>query len=288
MLTLDILTCYFLLSMKAVTKITMIKRLIVGHNTRLRLKNWDPDCLVEHDQEHAQNVLIDLMNQMSDLQYKLYADKGKALLIVLQGIDTSGKDSTIRHVMGAFNPQSCRALSFKTPDNEELSHDYLWRAHKNIPAKGEIAIFNRSYYEDVIEVSVHKMISKSTCHKRYKQINDFERYLVENDIQIVKLFLHISKDEQKKRLQKRLNDPTKQWKFSDNDILERRYWDRYIQAHENVLSKCSTKCAPWYIIPANAKWFRNFAVANIIVNILQSMNLRFPKPKTNLSNIIID
>lgn len=274
--------------MRTITKINWIRRLTIKKGTEIKLKNWDPDYIWEHDQEHTQNLLIDLMNQMSDLQYKLFADKGKAVLIILQGIDTSGKDSTIRHVMGAFNPQSCRAISFKTPDNEELSHDYLWRAHKNIPAKGQIVVFNRSYYEDVIEVSVHKLISKNTCHKRYKQINDFERYLVENDIQIVKLFLHISKDEQKKRLHERLNDPTKQWKFSDNDILERRHWDRYIQAHENVLSKCSTKWAPWYIIPANAKWFRNSAVAYIIVSILKSMNLRFPKPKTNLSNIIVD
>ena len=144
---------------------------MVRKGTEIKLKNWDPDYIAaEHDQEHAQNLLIDLMNQMSDLQYKLFADKGKAVLIILQGIDTSGKDSTIRHVMGAFNPQSCRAISFKTPDNEELSHDYLWRAHKNIPAKGQIVVFNRSYYEDVIEVSVHKLISK-----KYLVIKDISR-----------------------------------------------------------------------------------------------------------------
>ncbi len=154
-----------------------------------------------YNYEPTEKKLVDIMNQISDLQYKLYADKGKGLLIILQGTDTSGKDSTIRHVMSAFNPQSCRAISFKAPNNEELSHDYLWRAHKNIPAKGQITIFNRSYYEDVIEVLVHKMISKNTCHERYQQINDFEKYLIENDIQIVKLFLHISKDEQKKRLE---------------------------------------------------------------------------------------
>jgi PPK2 family polyphosphate:nucleotide phosphotransferase len=270
------------------TKINMIKRLMVRHSTIIKLKNWNPDYTAEINQEYTQDLLNEFMNQMSSLQYKLFADKSKALLIILQGIDTSGKDSTIRHVMGAFNPQSCKVISFKAPDCDELSHDYLWRAHRNIPAKGQVGIFNRSYYEDVIEVSVHKMISKSTCHKRYKQINDFERYLVENDINIVKLFLHISKDEQKKRLQERLNDPTKQWKFSENDTLERKHWDQYIQAHENVLSECSTKWAPWYIIPANTKWFRNFAVAYIIVNNLRGMNLRFTKPKTNLSNIIID
>jgi len=274
--------------MNTITEINIIKRLMVRHNTTIKLRNWDPDRIVKFNQEHTQDALIDLMDKMSGLQYKLFADKSKALLIILQGIDTSGKDSTIRHVMGAFNPQSCRVISFKAPNSDELSHDYLWRAHKNIPAKGQIGIFNRSYYEDVIELSVHKKISNNTCRKRYKQINDFEKYLVENEVQIIKLFLHISKDEQKKRLQERLNDPTKQWKFSENDTLERRLWDDYIQAHENVLSKCSTKWAPWYIIPANAKWFRNFVVAYIIVSILQSMNLRFPKPKIKLSNIIID
>src|SRR5215475_1765373 len=205
MLLLHILTWDTLLQSR---NMDIIKRLMVKPGTRFKLKNGEPNYIEEYNQEHTQKKLIDIMNQISDLQYKLYADKGKALLIVLQGIDASGKDSTIRHVMSAFNPQSCRAISFKTPNHEELSHDYLWRAHKNIPAMGQIVIFNRSYYEDVIEVLVHKMISKNTCHKRYKQINDFEKYLIENDIQIVKLFLHISKVEQKKRLEERLNDPT--------------------------------------------------------------------------------
>jgi PPK2 family polyphosphate:nucleotide phosphotransferase len=274
--------------MDSVTEDGIIKKLMVKPSTRVKLKNWDPNQMAEYNQEQTQKKLIDIMNRISDLQYKLYADKGKGLLIILQGTDASGKDSTVRHVMSAFNPQSCRAISFKTPNNEELSHDYLWRAHKNIPAKGQIVIFNRSYYEDVIEVSVHKTISKSTCHERYKQINNFEKYLVENDIQIVKLFLHISKDEQKKKLEERLNDPTKQWKFSENDILERKLWDRYVRAHEKVLNKCSTEYSPWYIIPANTKWFRNFAVACIIDSILKGMNLKFPKPKINLSDIKID
>jgi PPK2 family polyphosphate:nucleotide phosphotransferase len=274
--------------MNSVTDNSIVKKLMVKPSTRIKLKDWDPNHMTEHNQEHTQKKLFNIMNQISDLQYKLYADKGKGLLIVLQGTDTSGKDSTIRHVMSAFNPQSSRAISFKTPNNEELSHDYLWRAHKNIPAKGQIVIFNRSYYEDVIEVSVHKTISKSTCHERYKQINNFEKYLVENEIQILKLFLHISKEEQKKRLEERLNDAAKQWKFSENDILERRLWDRYVKVHEKVLNKCSTVFAPWYIIPANTKWFRNFAVACIIVNILKDMNLKFPRPKIDLSSVKIN
>ncbi len=276
------------MSMNSVTENSFIKKLLVKPDSKIKLKDWDPNHMAEYNQEPIEKKLIDIMNQISDLQYKLYADKGKGLLIVLQGTDTSGKDSTIRHVMSAFNPQSCRAISFKTPNNEELSHDYLWRAHKNIPARGQIVIFNRSYYEDVIEVSVHKRISKSTCHERYKQINNFEKYLVENDIQIVKLFLHISKDEQKKKLEERLKDPTKQWKFSENDIVERKLWDQYVRAHEKVLNKCSTEYSPWYIIPANTKWFRNFAVACIIDSILNDMNLKFPKPKMNLSNVKID
>ncbi|HEY6535589.1 MAG TPA: PPK2 family polyphosphate kinase, partial [Candidatus Nitrosocosmicus sp.] len=225
--------------------------------------------------------------QMSNLQYKLFANKKKALLIILQGMDASGKDSTIRHVMSFFNPQSCDVVSFKKPTEEDTSHDYLWRMHKYMPAKGEITIFNRSYYEEVLTVKVHKLITEEICAKRYNQINNFEKYLFENEISIIKLFLHISKDEQKKRLQKRLNDPSKQWKFSESDIVERKLWDTYILAYEEMLSKCSTKNIPWYIIPADNKWFRDFIVAQIIVNTLDNMKLEFPKAKIDLSKALL-
>jgi PPK2 family polyphosphate:nucleotide phosphotransferase len=202
-------------------------------------------------------------------------------------MDASGKDSTIRHVMNAFNPQSCKVVSFKKPTEEEISHDYLWRIHKYIPAKGEIVIFNRSHYESVIDDIVHKLIPEVIWSKRYNQINDFEKYLFENNIKIIKLFFNISKDEQKNRLEKRIVDPLKQWKFSQDDIIGRRLWDQYTLAYEDMLSKCSTTNIPWHIIPANNKWFRNFAVAKIIINTLENMKLEFPKAKIDLSKMFL-
>jgi len=261
---------------------------IVNPGIEIKLSNWDPTFTGGISKSYAENLLEnDLMNQMSNLQYKLFADKSQALLVVLQGMDASGKDGTIRHAMNAFNPQSCKVVSFKKPNDEEISHDYLWRIHKYTPAKGEIAIFNRSHYEAVIEERVHKLIPEDTWSKRYNQINEFEKYLFENNIKIVKLFLHISKDEQKKRLKERINDPIKQWKFSESDIIGRKLWDEYTLAYEEMLRKCSTKHIPWYIIPANNKWFRNFAVAQIIINTLDTMDLKFPKPKIDLSKIFM-
>jgi PPK2 family polyphosphate:nucleotide phosphotransferase len=239
------------------------------------------------DKEEAEKILNqNLMNQMSDLQYKLFADKSQSLLIILQGISAAGKDSTIRSVMGAFNPQSCKAIPFKAPSEEELSHDYLWRIHKLIPAKGEITVFNRSHYEDVVEVRVRKLIPQTIWSKRYKQINEFERYLHENNIKIIKLFLHISKDEQKRKLEERMRNPLKQWKMTESDITEPHYYEQYMKAYEEALWKCSTEWARWYIIPADIKWLRNFAVAQIIVSTLKSMKLKFPKLKVDISRFI--
>jgi PPK2 family polyphosphate:nucleotide phosphotransferase len=198
-------------------------------------------------------------------------------VIILQGVDASGKDGTIRHVMGALNPQSCYVKSFKVPTEEGLSHDYLWRVHMAVPAKGQIAIFNRSHYEDVIEVRVRNLVPKNELTPRYRQINDFERYLSENHVTILKFFLHISRDEQKKRLEERLEDPTKHWKISENHSQDVKYWGKYIEAYEEALNTCTTKWTPWYIIPANAKWFRNWAVAQIIVETLDSMKLKYPQ-----------
>lgn len=259
----------------------LIDSLLVKPNTsKIHLTNWNPTYLKRMDKKEAEKILNqNLMNQMSDLQYKLFADKSQSLLIILQGLSAAGKDSTIRNVMGAFNPQSCRALPFRAPSEEEISHDYLWRIHKLIPAKGEITVFNRSHYEDVIEVRVRKLILKSIWSKRYTQINEFERYLHENNIKIIKLFLHISKDEQKRKLEERMRNPLKQWKITESDITEPNYYEQYMEAYEEALWKCSTELAPWYIIPADIKWLRNFAVAQIIVNTLESMKLKFPKPK---------
>ena len=265
----------------------LIDSLLVKPNTKIHLNKWNPNYQEQPDKEEAEKILNqNLMNQMSDLQYKLFADKSQSLLIILQGLSAAGKDSTIRNVMSAFNPQSCRAISFKAPSEEELSHDYLWRIHKLIPAKGEIAVFNRSHYENVIEVRVRKLISKFIWSKRYTQINEFERYLHENNIKIIKLFLHISKDEQKRKLEERMRNPLKQWKITESDITEPNYYEQYMEAYEEAIWKCSSKWAPWYIIPSDRKWLRNFAVAQIIVNTLKSMKLEIPKPKIDLSKFI--
>ena len=266
----------------------LIDRLIVKPNTKVRLSDWNPTYLGRMDKEEAERMLNqNLTNQMSNLQYKLFANKSQSLLIILQGISAAGKDSTIRNVMNAFNPQSCKAIAFKVPNEDELSHDYLWRIHKLMPAKGEITVFNRSHYEDVIEVRVRKLIPKSIWSKRYKQINEFEHYLHENNIKIIKLFLHISKEEQKRKLEERIKNPKKQWKITESDLTESKYYEQYMEVYEEALWKCSKDWAPWYIIPANTKWFRNFAVAQIIVNTLESMKLTFPKPNFDISKYLL-
>ena len=262
----------------------LIDSLIVKPNTKIHLSDWNPTHLGRIKKEEAERMLNQsLMNQMSNLQYKLFANKSQSLLIILQGISAAGKDSTIRNVMSAFNPQSCKAISFKAPNEDELSHDYLWRVHKLMPAKGEITVFNRSHYEDVIEVRVRKLISKSIWSKRYKQINEFERFLYENNTKIIKFFLYISKDEQKKKLEERIKNPLKQWKITESDLTESTYYEQYMEAYEEALWKCSTDWAPWYIIPADIKSLRNFAVAEIIITTLKNMKLKFPKPNFDIS-----
>jgi PPK2 family polyphosphate:nucleotide phosphotransferase len=224
---------------------------------------------------------------MFELQFRLYAENKQALLIVLQAMDAGGKDGTIRHVMGGLNPQGCRVSSFKKPVGEEAQHHFLWRVHKAVPAKGEIAIFNRSHYEDVLVVRVHDLVPEDVWSKRYDQINDFEKMLSENNVTIVKFFLHISKEEQKERFQQRIDDPTRHWKISLADFEERKYWDDYQQAFEQVLRKCSTKHAPWYVIPSDKKWFRNLAVAEVITETLETMNPRYPEPTVDISKIVL-
>jgi PPK2 family polyphosphate:nucleotide phosphotransferase len=255
-----------------------------GKRTRkLKLKDWDPDYDADKRKVDVESELAHFSSRMSELQYKLFAANSHSLVIILQGVDASGKDGTIRQVMGALNPQSCYVKSFKVPTEEDLSHDYLWRVHMAAPPKGQIAIFNRSHYEDVIEVRVRNLVSKNELTPRYRQINDFERYLSENHVTILKFFLHISKDEQKKRIKERLMDPTKRWKISEGDLLVRKYWDKYMESYEQALSRCSTHWAPWYVIPANLKWFRNWAVAQIIVNTLGRMKSKYPQPRIDVS-----
>jgi PPK2 family polyphosphate:nucleotide phosphotransferase len=251
--------------------------LIVRPGSKPRLSSFDPDDTHGLDKREAEERLDKLRAELTELQTVLYAEARRAVLIVLQGIDASGKDGTIRHVMSGLNPQGVTVTSFKVPEGEEKRHDYLWRIHRAVPEWGKIGIFNRSHYEDVLVVRVHDIVPKSVWSKRFDQINDFERMLAECGVRILKFFLVISKDEQAKRLAARVEDPQKNWKFSAEDTKERKFWDDYIVAYDDVLAKCSTEPAPWHVIPANRKWFRNYAVAQILRDELRSMKLEYPK-----------
>ena len=217
--------------------------------------------------------------ELEELQYKLYADGRFGMLVVLQAIDGGGKDSTIRHVFSAFNPQGCSVRAFKVPSAEELRHDYLWRVHAHAPARGELAVFNRSHYEDVIVPRVDKLVPAATWKARYGHINDFERMLGDNGIQVVKLFLQISRAEQKRRFQDRIGNPRKQWKFEEADLDKREQWAQYHAAYRDMLRECSPREAPWYVIPADNKWLRDLAVAQVLLKHLAALPLRFPPPR---------
>ena len=219
------------------------------------------------------------------LQYGLYADGKRSLLICLQGLDAAGKDGTIAHVLGAMDPQGTRVCGFKVPSIEEASHDFLWRIEKQVPAKGEVVIFNRSHYEDVLVVRVHKTVPEEIWSNRYSLINHFEKGLAANGTHILKFYLHISSEEQLSRFQERLDDPTRQWKISESDYEERNYWKEYTRAYEDALRETSTGHSPWYVIPSNNKWFRNLAISQIVVEKLVSLNLKLPKPQADISEI---
>jgi PPK2 family polyphosphate:nucleotide phosphotransferase len=266
-----------------------MKRFLVAPGRRVRLKAWDPrDCGVYHGKKQKAEAELERLNhQLEALQYRLFAEHKHKLLIVLQGVDTSGKDGAIRRVFGSVDPQGVRVASFKAPTHAELDHDYLWRIHREVPARGEIVLFNRSHYEDVLIVRVHDMVPPSIWKKRYAQINDFERMLAEEGTTILKLFLHISRGEQKKRLESRLKDPKKNWKFDVADLRERAHWGAYERAYEDLLSRTSTLWAPWHIIPADIKWCRNVLVSTIIVEALKKLKMRFPKPRQPLGGIVV-
>ena len=263
----------------------LARQLIVPPDSRIKVSDIDPAATHGATKSLANARVEKNCNRLSVLQYLLYAESRRSLLVVLQGIDAAGKDGTIRHVMTGMNPQGVDVTAFKVPEGAEKRHDYLWRVHNAVPEFGKIGIFNRSHYEDVLVVRVHGLAPKSVWSKRYDQINDFEDMLSENNVHIVKFLLYISKDEQAKRFRERLDDKRKNWKFSLSDIKEREYWDQYIEAFEDMLQKCSTKRAPWYVIPSNHKWFRDLAVSEILVHMLESMNLKFPKPTADLSQI---
>ena len=269
-------------------RMKFINKFIVPPGTRVNLADCDPDATLGFKKGvKATSLLQKTIARLDELQNLLWAGKQHALLIVLQAMDAAGKDGTIRHVMSGVNPQGCRVTSFKVPSGTELSHDFLWRVHQVIPARGEMGIFNRSHYEDVLIVRVHQFVPRAVWSKRYDQINDFERMLGQNDVTILKFFLHISKDEQKRRIEQRLRDPAKQWKLAPADFQERTRWKDYIDAYESVLSRCSTDESPWFIIPSNKKWFRNLAVSSIVVERLEGMNLKFPKPNFDLSRFVL-
>lgn len=237
--------------------------------------------------EKARARLEKDLERLRELQHLLYADGRYSLLVVLQAMDSGGKDGTIRHVMSGFNPAGCVVTSFKAPSETELNHDFLWRIHQAAPAKGMIGVFNRSHYEDVLVVRVHDLVPKKVWSERYWQINDFERMLTENGVSILKFYLHISKAEQARRLKARVEDKTKNWKFSVADLKERKYWSAYQEAFEDAINECSTEWAPWTIIPADKKWARDCLVARAMLERLESLKLRYPKPETDLSIAVV-
>ena len=260
---------------------------LVAPGTIVDLAGHDPGFRGDLSKKEGRRLLSELHQDLCGLQELLYAQDKHKLLLVLQAIDTGGKDGTIRSVMGCVNPQGCIVTSFKVPTPEELSHDYLWRIGKALPPRRMIGIFNRSHYEDVLVVRVHNLVPPEVWEPRYEQINHFERHLVDNGMTILKFFLHISRDEQKKRLQARLDDPRKWWKFSLGDLKERGRWDDYTEAFEAMLSRTSTPWAPWHIIPANRKWYRNLAVARVVVDALRGFDMAYPEPEADLSRVQI-
>ena len=254
---------------------------------KVRLRDYDPDDVhLASGKAEGKEKSAELQERLAELQELVFASREQKVLILLQGMDASGKDGTIRHVMGGFNPQGVRVVSFGQPSKVELDRDYLWRVHQQVPAKGEVVVFNRSHYEDVLVVRVHGLVPESDWKKRYAQINEFERMLTENGTLILKFFLHISKDEQRKRLQERIDDPTKRWKFQHGDLEERKLWSDYARAYEDALTNCSTPYAPWHIVPADQKWYRNYVVSAIVVDALKRLKMKYPQP--DLSNVVVE
>ena len=268
--------------------LAMTQPLMVPPGAPVRLVDFDPRYKeASWTKESSRDQISKNTERSRDLAYRLYAENRRAVLLVLQGMDTAGKDGTIRTVMTGINPQSCQIVPFKQPSTEELDHDFLWRIHKAVPRRGNIGIFNRSHYEDVLVVRVHSLVPDSEWRTRYERINEFERLLVEGGITLVKCFLHISKDEQKERLEARLEDPNKRWKFSKADISERKHWDDYQHAYEDALTLCNTSYAPWHIIPSDRKWYRNMCVSRILLETLEKLDPQFPPAESGLEDVVV-
>lgn len=257
-------------------------------DVKIDLSDYDPDDTGDYKHKHdAKDQLDANRERLRELQEVLYAEHKHALLIVLQGMDASGKDGTIGHVMKGVNPQGVQVTSFKVPTPEELDHDFLWRIHQHVPPRGMIGIFNRSHYEDVLIVRVNNLVPKEVWQTRYDHINAFERLLADSGVTILKFFLYISKDEQKQRFEDRLNQSDKQWKFSRGDLDVRARWDDYMKAYEDALTLCNAPWAPWHIVPANKKWYRNLVISNTIVEALEKLDMHYPEPEPGLDTIVI-
>ncbi len=267
-----------------------IEKFLVPEGKKLKLKNYETDFTGDYeDKKVAVKDLVTNIERMTELQNVLYAENQHALLIIFQAMDAAGKDSAIKHVMSGVNPQGCEVTSFKQPSSEELDHDYLWRSMRKLPERGKIGIFNRSYYEEVLVVRVHPEIlqlqqlpkkikdDKDIWKERFEQIRNFETYLSENGVHVLKFFLNVSKEEQKERFLERINRPEKNWKFSATDAKERGFWDDYMKAYEDAMEKTSTEDAPWFIVPADHKWFTRIVVSNIIIEKMESLKMEYPK-----------
>jgi PPK2 family polyphosphate:nucleotide phosphotransferase len=271
-------------------KESILKRYLVKPGMKVKLSDWDPNDTSEFkgNKEQARMEVQKLAHRLEELQELLFAEHKHKILIVLQAMDTGGKDGAIRHVFETVNPQGTRVANFKEPSLEELDHDYLWRVHKQVPAKGELVIFNRSHYEEVLIVRVHKLVPPDIWKQRFDQINAFEQMLAENGTTILKFYLHIDKEEQKQRLQARLDDPDKHWKFHKGDLEERKLWDEYMQAYEDVLNKTSSAAAPWIIVPANHKWYRDLVISSVLVETLEGLKMKFPQPEEDLEGLVVE
>ena len=262
----------------------------VAPGNSVKLSEWDPNdkSAFPGEKKEGRERLQELNDNLEELQELLFAEHKHKLLIVLQAMDTGGKDGTIRHVFEGVNPQGVRVASFKKPTEEELDHDYLWRVHEQVPGKGEIVIFNRSHYEDVLVVRVHSLVPQEVWSRRYDHINQFERMLVDEGTTILKFYLNIDLIEQKERFQARLDEPHKRWKFNPRDLEERKLWPHYMEAYEEVLERTSTPWAPWYVVPANRKWYRNLVIGTVIIDTLMGLDMRYPEPEFDPTDFKIE
>lgn len=261
---------------------------LVSNTAHFALSNYQVDPPATFNEKQSKRTLKKKTKELQSLQKLMWAERKHRVLVVLQAIDAGGKDGTIRSVFGGLNPQGVKVQSFKRPTKNELAHDYLWRVHKHVPGNGEIMVFNRSHYEDVLVVKVHEYAPLDLVEKRYEHIRNFEQLLADEGTTIIKIFLHISKEEQKRRFEDRLNEPNKNWKFKKEDLKERAFWNEYQEAFERMIERTSTQDAPWYVIPANNKKYRNEIISNLMIETLSSLGMEWPPAADGLDNIVID